>query len=316
MGIDRKYYTEAFKTLDEYRHAEEDRALFEKNRIYRQFPELSEIVKKLSETTVAAARLALSGEQTAADSIKNIANINLNLQARRKQIFQENNLDIDIIKPNYKCKSCNDTGYDKDGKLCGCVKAIAGKLAYDELNGSTPLEKCTFELFDVNKYPENARNIMQKIFEFCKNYAYNFKKDSQSILFLGNTGLGKTHLSLSIAGIVLEQGYSVIYGSLSNLLTKIEREHFTENSTSTLESAYNCDLLILDDLGAEFATPFTKSVVYDIINTRILDSKPIIISTNLSVAELEKTYTQRVVSRIFGCYRCFNFLGNDIRFEK
>lgn len=316
MGIDRKYYIAAFEMLDERRHAEEDRARLEKNRIYNQLPELSEIEKKLSETTIAAARLALSGEQSAADSIKNIANINLNLQARRKQIFIENNLDIADISPKYQCDKCNDTGYNKDGKLCGCVKAIAGKLAYDELNGSTPLEKCTFESFDINKYPVDVREVMQKIFNFCKNYAYNFKKDSHSMLFLGNTGLGKTHLSLSIAGVVLEQGYNVIYGSLSNLLTKIEREHFTENSTSTLESVYNCDLLILDDLGAEFATPFTKSVVYDIINTRILDSKPIIISTNLSVNELEKTYTQRVASRIFGCYRCFEFLGNDIRFEK
>ena len=180
---------------------------------------------------------------------------------------------------------------------------------------STPLEKSTFQNFDLDKYPDNTRNIMSKIFDYCKNYAYNFEVNNDSLMFIGNTGLGKTHLSLAIAGVVIEKGYGVIYGSLSNILSKIENEHFSSNSTSTIDSVCNCDLLIIDDLGTEFSTPFTRSTVYEIINHRQLNSKPTIISTNLNIDELEKAYTQRVVSRICGKYRCFEFLGNDIRFE-
>ena len=315
MGIDKKYYNLAFSKLDERRQNEINRTQIRKNKIYNEFPELREIDKKMAETTVAVARLTLSGDQNATDAVKKIADLNLELQKTKKQIFIDNNIDEESLKEHFGCEMCSDTGYNKDGKMCDCVKNIARTLAYQELNLSTPLDKSSFQNFDTEKYPDDVRNIMSKIFEFCKNYAYDFKLSNDSLMFMGKTGLGKTHLSLAIAGVVIEKGYGVIYGSLSNLLSKIENEHFSSNSTSTIDSVCNCDLLIIDDLGTEFSTPFTRSTVYEIINHRQLNSKPTIISTNLSIDELEKAYTQRVVSRICGKYRCFEFLGNDIRFE-
>lgn len=315
MGIDKKYYNLAFSKLDERRQNEINRTQIRKNKIYNEFPQLREIDKKMAETTVAVARLTLSGDQNATDAVKKIADLNLELQKTKKQIFIDNNIDEESLKEHFGCEMCSDTGYNKDGKMCDCVKNIARTLAYQELNLSTPLDKSSFQNFDVEKYPDEARSIMSKIFEFCKNYAYDFKLTNDSLMFMGKTGLGKTHLSLAIAGVVIEKGYGVIYGSLSNLLSKIENEHFSSNSTSTIDSVCNCDLLIIDDLGTEFSTPFTRSTVYEIINHRQLNSKPTIISTNLSIDELEKAYTQRVVSRICGKYRCFEFLGNDIRFE-
>lgn len=315
MGIDKKYYNLAFSKLDERRQNEINKTQIRKNKIYDQFPKLKEIDRQMAETTVAVARLTLSGEQNATDAIKKIADLNLELQNAKKQIFLENNIDEALLKEHFGCEICSDTGYNKDGKMCDCVKNIARTLAYQDLNMSTPLEKSTFQNFDLDKYPDNTRNIMSKIFDYCKNYAYNFEVNNDSLMFMGNTGLGKTHLSLAIAGVVIEKGYGVIYGSLSNILSKIENEHFSSNSTSTIDSVCNCDLLIIDDLGTEFSTPFTRSTVYEIINHRQLNSKPTIISTNLNIDELEKAYTQRVVSRICGKYRCFEFLGNDIRFE-
>ena len=75
----------------------------------------------------------------------------------------------------------------------------------------------------------------------------------------------------------------------------------------------SCDLLILDDLGTEFSTSFVTAALYNIINTRLMGEKPTIINTNLSVAELERRYSNRMVSRLTTLYTPLRFVGTDIR---
>ena len=134
---------------------------------------------------------------------------------------------------------------------------------------------------------------------------------------MGETGLGKTHLSLAIVAAVSEKGYSVVYGPAGNLFTAAEREHFSySGETEKLDSMLSCDLLVIDDLGTEFLSPFTSSLFYNIINSRILENKPTIISTNLSIAEIEKRYSDRIASRFIGNYEVKRFLGEDIRQQK
>ena len=77
-----------------------------------------------------------------------------------------------------------------------------------------------------------------------------------------------------------------------------------------------CDLLVIDDLGAEMSTAFTKSVLYNLVNTRLLTRKPTIINTNLSMKEIEQRYTPRISSRFIGEYECKKFFGSDIRQQK
>ncbi len=132
----------------------------------------------------------------------------------------------------------------------------------------------------------------------------------------GNTGLGKTHLSLAIAREVIERGFGVIYCSTPEILSKLEKERFGKsynNSDDSEEALKECDLLILDDVGSEFHTSFTKNIIYNIINFRISHGKPTIISTNLELEELEVMYSQRLVSRLMGEYVIMNFVGTDIR---
>ena len=156
---------------------------------------------------------------------------------------------------------------------------------------------------------------MELNYHFCVDYARHFSPTSCSILMLGATGLGKTHLSFAIAKEVIDQGYGVIYGSVQNLIQQLEKEHFgrANGESHTEQMLLNCDLLILDDLGAEFSTQFSVSVIYNLVNTRLLTEKPIIVNTNLTIAELEKQYTGRVVSRMIGSYKVLPFVGRDIR---
>ena len=134
-------------------------------------------------------------------------------------------------------------------------------------------------------------------------------------MFFGRTGLGKTHLSLSIANEVIAKGYNVVYAPIARVLQQIEREYFSREykDSKTLESGINCDLLIIDDLGTEFKTSFVTSTIYDIINSRILSGRPTLINTNLSLEELENQYSERVVSRISHGYKKFTFVGEDVR---
>ena len=148
--------------------------------------------------------------------------------------------------------------------------------------------------------------------------AENPGKAYNPLFIYGNSGLGKTHLSLSIASVALERGYSVLYDSVINFLRKIEREHFGKEhpETDTMELLLTCDLLILDDLGTELMTSFVHSAMYQIVNTRLITGKKTVISTNLSPDELGRRYGAPVLSRLQGEYQMLLFFGEDIRRQK
>ena len=181
------------------------------------------------------------------------------------------------------------------------------------------MELCDFSTFDLRYYPAemdpalrtSPREQMGKVLDFCKHYAAAFTTESRGLFFSGPTGLGKTHLSLAIAREVIGKGYGAAYGSAQNFLMAIEEERFgRERSRQTLDQLLEADLLVLDDLGTEFTSAFTLSTVYNLLNTR---KKPTIISSNLTVKELQEKYSQRVVSRLFSQFTYLRFVGKDIR---
>ena len=274
-------------------------------------PRYNQISSQLSALGARVALTALSGDTNALSELSERINL---LQAERDEIVKNAG-----IKPFcHDCQLCRDTGY-VSGKICDCVKQIAKGFAVGMLSDSLPLNTCRFEDFDLNFYPEQtedgpSKKRMTSIFKLCKEYVLNFDpQKSESLLFIGDTGLGKTHLSLSIVGELLKKDYDVLYGSAYNLFSKIEKEHFSEHVDDTYNYAINCDWLVIDDLGSEFTSPFIQSILYNIINTRLLASKPVIISTNLGLEDIENKYTARVASRILGHYVLKEFLGNDIR---
>ncbi len=248
--------------------------------------------------------------------------INLRAQERIRELLIKHSLPEDYLEIKYFCPVCEDTGIN-GAKLCDCHIELLKKIAFDEAGKKSPLKFCKFEDFRLDYYSDKAsssyerspREIMKDILEFCKVYAYSFDTDSPSVLMQGFTGLGKTHLSLAIAGEVIQKGYTVLYNSAQNFFTELQKERFGKtNSNGAFEAMMlECDLLVIDDLGAEFITQFTSSALYNIVNTRINTGLPTIISTNLSLVEIENTYTQRISSRIIGEYSILHFEGKDIR---
>ena len=156
----------------------------------------------------------------------------------------------------------------------------------------------------------------------CKDFVENFESKKENLLFYGNTGLGKTFLCSAIAKEIAHKGHTVMYNTASRLFKALEKERFAKkednefNQMSISDDILGVDLLIIDDLGTEFGTIVTSSELFDIINIRLIEHKPVIISTNLTPDRLQDQYSDRIASRIVGEYKCLKFFGDDIRIIK
>lgn len=240
---------------------------------------------------------------------------NIQAQECSARVLVEGGYPEDYLELKYTCPLCSDTGF-VNGRRCECFEKLIKELSIERLNSNSMLKLCSFSKFNLCYYEGEDYVHMKNTFDYCVNYAENFSKNSKNVLMLGNTGLGKTHLSLSIAEKVIEKGYSVVYDSAANIIMPIENEHFSNSNGKHNEALYavlSADLVIIDDLGAEFNTNFYTSTIYEIINTRLNKKAPTIINTNLTPDEISSRYHPRITSRIFGEYDYMKFEGNDIR---
>ena len=147
---------------------------------------------------------------------------------------------------------------------------------------------------------------MEKLLHYCENYAKKFSSKSPNLLFMGHTGLGKTHLALAIADAVLGGGHDVLYTSAAALAARLGREHFDfDSGDEWLNACQEADLLILDDLGTEYITPLTISVLYELINTRMLTERPTIYTTNITDQSVfVARYTEKVPAGCWAAAKC------------
>ena len=323
MGYGKDVYQAVMEKLNLQRVAAEQESRRRRDDFYAACPRAAEIERLLSHTAVQAAKAVL-GSGNSGEILAKLKENNLALQEERRQLLASAGLPEDYLQPHYQCPKCEDTGYI-DGRMCSCLKELLRKEAYRRLNDSTPLSLCTFDSFSLSYYPDvsdspdrpSPRAQIGKILSYCRRYAANFSPDSPSLLMQGGTGLGKTHLSLSIANEAIERGFGVIYGSTQNLASSLEKERFRRDSDDeTNQMLLSCDLLILDDLGTEFSNSFIDAAIYNIVNTRLMSKRPTIISTNLSLREMETRYTERFVSRIIGSYIRLFFYGSDVRQQR
>ncbi len=287
--------------------------------VYEKIPEICEMKKALSTTSIKISKLLFKGQKTDVffkNKLNQIKRNNLDIQSSIKEILVANNYPENYLQLNYNCNICSDTGYIS-GSMCECFKHLIKKIKSKELINSSNTIISSFQTFDLSFYPEEFRTKMQEIYSYCIKYSNTFKINSNNIFMMGNTGLGKTHLSFAIANNVINSGFNVIYGSAQDLFRSVEAEHFGKVSSlnSTLDTIIYCDLLIIDDVGTEFESNFYSSLLYNIINSRINLLKPIIINSNLNQDDIFLRYSDRVVSRLIS-FDILKFYGNDIRLIK
>ncbi|MCI9408274.1 MAG: ATP-binding protein [Oscillospiraceae bacterium] len=321
MSFDKYIYEKAENEVKQNRFRAEREAEERALEAERKIPEIKEISNELSRTSIELSKLILKNKGDFKENFEKIKNRNIQGQEMIRSLLTRNGYPADYLEPRYSCVKCCDKGF-YEGQRCSCFERLLTRFAVEKLNSEANMPDCDFEHFSLSYYEGRSDSgvdcfkRMSENLEFCRQYAERFSTNSSSLFLLGKTGIGKTHISLSIAKEVIKRGFTVAYGSLLNYLRIIEKEHFgrSENpETDTLQILIGADLLILDDLGSEFRTSFYESVIYNIVNSRINLGLPTIISSNLSVPELQKNYNDRIISRLFSVYHIIPFVGEDIR---
>ena len=289
---------------------------------YDQQPRLREIDRQLRMTMAQAARAVFAGGD--AERLMNEAKEqNLELQRERELIIEEQ-FEPGFLDESPICPTCSGTGY-VGSTMCDCLAELCRQEQKKELTFLSAGRE-SFDQFRLDYYSDRVdarlgfspRSVMEKTYQNCRRYALGFTMKSGNLLFSGNTGLGKTFLSACIARSVADQGFSVVYESAGHLFTALEKARFENNEENRRAAAKyrECDLLILDDLGTELPGQFVTAALYSLVNDRLLENKPTIISTNLSEEELVRRYNPQIVSRLRGSYRRMAFVGDDIRLLK
>lgn len=317
MAYDPHVVQAARERLEQRRQQASTDAAALRTRLYAQYPRIREIEQELTTALPEVTRAILAGDN---DAVERTRQHNLRLQTELADILLTEGFTQTNLEPQYTCPLCEDTGY-ANGKVCACYQQLLREEACRRLSGLSSMKLTDFDGISLSYYSDKVdprlgispRDRMQDVIDYCRHYAREFSLGAPSLLLLGATGTGKTHLSLAIAKQVTEQGYQVVYGSMQPLLRKLESEHFGRVEGDSESQLIDCDLLILDDLGMEFDSAFTRACLYNILNARLLEGKPTIISTNLSHTAIGERYGEQIASRITGGFEPLLCVGDDIR---
>ncbi len=305
-----------------------------KEQIYLENPRLQEIDDELSREAIKTSLLLIQSKNNAL--LEDLNRKIENLKQEKEKILNSIGKTLDDLKPNYDCKDCNDTGYIRNNlntQMCHCLKQKLFDLEYNKSNIYN-LENQNFDKFSLNYYSDKVnekkynsklspRDNIKTILNLSNKFIENFDNPNENnLLFTGNTGLGKSFLSSCIANEMLRKGKTVLYQTAPIMLDTIIDYRFGKNNSSReiYDALLNVDLLIIDDLGTECMNSMKFTELFNIINSRLLNSNnkitKTIISTNLSLQNLYSNYDERIVSRIIGNYDICYFYGEDIRFLK
>ena len=285
-------------------------------------PRLAEIDRELRGTMGRIVTSALQKGTDPLPAIRVLRDENLELQRERAELLTAMGEPIDYLDDAPACPLCGDTGYRK-GQVCDCLKKYYAREQLRELSRLLPLGEASFDSFRFDYYDDavwpdygtSPRANMERNFDVCRDYAYQFARGGGNLLLSGGTGLGKTFLSACIARVVSENGFSVVYDTAASVFSRFEDAKFRrdDGGSEDADRCMKCDLLILDDLGTEMTTAFVQSALYQIINGRLMEKRATIISTNLGPEDIGSRYGQAVRSRLEGEYEILPFFGEDIR---
>lgn len=306
--------------LEQAKHERERENEAHRAAAYERYPRLREIDRELQQSMAELAIAFLKKDSE--EALGAIRTRNQTLQAERNWILEAGEFEDGYLDDTPVCTRCGGTGYD-GSQMCSCLRELCRQEQKKELTSLLGSGRESFDTFRLDVYSDaydpklgtSPRELMRSNLNICKKYAAGFSAASGSLLFSGVTGLGKTFLSACIARQIADRGFSVMYETAIRLFGDFETEKFgAQGGDGSLTRKYfDCDLLIIDDLGTEMTTQFTVSALYSVLNTRMMEGKPILISTNLLPEALETRYSPQIASRIVGTFRLIKFAGDDLR---
>ena len=328
MALDGKILRRALDRCEEDRRRRETTVRLLREEIYGKDPRVAELDGILRSSVAEAAAAAL---QKGADPVATVAAIqekNLAAQEERAARIDKLGYPRGCIDDEPACPLCNDRGY-VGAEPCECLLKLYREEQRKELSRLLDLQGESFDKFRLGYYddlPDPATGIsprrqMDVVRALCRRYAENFGPGSGSLFLTGAPGLGKTFLSACIASVVSEKGFSVVYDTAVNVVSRFEEARFgrrgePEEAEADVRRCLRCDLLILDDLGSEMITSLTVSAVYELLNTRLREGKSTVVSSNLSAEEIGRRYSPQIASRLAGSFEELKFTGKDVRLLK
>lgn len=315
--------------LQEYARARELAQLELEHRIetvYRKIPRIAEIDRQMSQVGMDIARWVLSHPEDHQKGANEIRATLETLKKERRSLLSANGLDDTFLEISYRCPHCKDTGYTPDNHPCRCLRQKLIDRSYQSSNLGLMLREQHFGTFNLSLFTDrpfqgktlSPRDNIRQITDVSKHFIDHFESGSErNLIFHGDTGLGKTFLCSCIARSLLDKGYTVLYLTSFRVAEVMENYRFNRKDNPEYEAPYrmiyDCDLLIIDDLGTEMANTFTNIEFFNILNSRLMAQKKMIFSTNLSRTELMQRYGERVSSRLISQFMGFEFYGADLR---
>lgn len=316
-------YSLANTEISEIRRKNKEELRGRETKVRLAAPQFAEVEAKLAAGGVALAKCVLDGTS-------DISAIRSHIEAAQNEkagILKQLSLPENYLDEIYSCKKCRDTGFDKNGARCECLKNMISKHIGANSNLTSAMRGQSFDNFDFamfEKLPDikghSALAIAKKVYDKGLEFATTFDKNKSNLFMYGSAGTGKTYLSSCIANKALERGFSVYYQSAFQLLDTLEKlkfGRFDEDEATGAEYAskyaYDVDLLIIDDMGTEFVSGYSSAALFDIINSRLLKDKSTVISSNLGPSKIEDIYGGRMASRITGSFDVLAFVGGDLR---
>lgn len=316
------YESEILKIYATLRDKEAKALRSRKEEIKRIIPEVFEIGKEISKTSISLAMTALRNEGDITKSLKEIREKITDLRIKEAELLTSKGYPINYLELHYTCSNCKDTGYINNTR-CSCYKKYMVHVYYKNSQLKDILRDNNFDNFNINLFsnhrsdnvPVSPRKNIEKIWSSSSVFIKNFKNSNENLLFYGDSGTGKTFMSNCIAKDLLDHGFLVVYRTADELIKNL-REIVIDGNKELERLLIECDLLIIDDLGTEQKTDFSRSELFNLLNKKLLKRNKMLISTNLSPEEILKTYTERISSRLLGNFNIFKFYGEDLRISK
>jgi len=316
------YQTKILAVYDGIRQKEESDFRARKAHIEKTHPEIIELDHKIGKLCIELSISALKSINNRDEYLHALKEKIMDLRVRKSELLVSNGFDMEYLNLHYRCTKCRDTGFIGNVK-CSCFKQKVIDVYYTGSELKNMLKTHNFDNFKLDFYPsrkselqsESPKKNMEKILSNSMSFLRNFDTTDENLLFYGSSGTGKTFLSHCITKELIDKGSFVVYRTAEELIKALKDIRFN-NDNSLEDLLINCDLLIIDDLGTEQLSDFTKTEMFNLINTKLLKQKKMLVSTNLTLESLLKTYSERITSRLLGNFTLCKFFGDDIRIKK
>ncbi|MDY4741864.1 MAG: ATP-binding protein [Lachnospira sp.] len=325
MSLTNTQYASIMRQYDDIRAANRHLQNERYNEVTAICPDIADIDSAIIDLSMKTARARIESDSSATNTDELSSNLK-SLNNRKAAALASVGKPADYLDDIYTCPYCKDSGY-VDGHRCICFKKKAIDLIYKDSNLKNITDNENFDTFSFDWYNNTdvdpatgltPYNNMQKVLNVCHEFVDNFDSSFSNLLFIGQTGVGKTFLSNCIAKALMESCHSIIYLTAGEFFDSFKSDEYKSFGSSKFDTSFfiECDLLIIDDLGTERSSDYSFSNLFTVINERLLRRKSVIISSNLSMPDIETRYSQRVFSRIVSAYSILRIFGDDIRCMK